>query len=99
MPLRGERTIVVRWRPAFSKSCGFGIILTISPNLAIAPEKEGYMPLRNQVGLKVPASADPPDPRIESFLERLRMAGYTPGSIRIRRAIASAFVAWARRKG
>lgn len=57
------------------------------------------MPLRNQIGLRVPASADPPDPRIESFLERLRMAGYTPESIRIRRAIASAFVAWARRKG
>jgi site-specific recombinase XerD len=56
------------------------------------------MPLRNQFGSRVPPSGDPPDHRIESFVERLRMAGYAPESIRLKRLIASAYILWARRR-
>lgn len=56
------------------------------------------MPLRNQFGLGVPPSGEPLDRRVESFVERLRMAGYASESIQIKRLIASAFVLWARRR-
>lgn len=56
------------------------------------------MPPRNQFGLRIPPPGDPPDPRIESFVERLSMFGYARDSLRRRRLIASTFVLWARRR-
>jgi len=56
------------------------------------------MPLRSQFESRLPPSGDPPDARIESFVERLRMEGYASESIRVKRLIASAFVLWARRR-